>query len=121
MSPAALRRLLRSPTIAEPASELISLITYGLPKVALEVGAELPELSQIADVIDLEPQFRMDGSQFDRLWNDGDRFSIGDVSCSVLAPSHRTGPTSDWYTSMYGFALPSCSTTRCTLAPTSCG
>ena len=59
VSPAALRRLLRSPTIAEPASELISLITYGLPKVALDVGSELPELSQIADVIDLEPQFRL--------------------------------------------------------------
>ncbi|HET9958930.1 MAG TPA: SNF2-related protein [Polyangiaceae bacterium] len=59
VSPAALRRLLRSPTIAEPASELISLITYGLPKVALEVGAELPELSQVVDVIDLTPEFRM--------------------------------------------------------------
>jgi superfamily II DNA or RNA helicase len=59
VSPAALRRLLRSATIAEPASELIGLITYGLPKVALEIGAELPELSQVADVIDLEPQFRM--------------------------------------------------------------
>jgi superfamily II DNA or RNA helicase len=59
VSPAALRRLLRSPTIAEPASELIGMITYGLPRVALEVGAELPELSQVADVIDLEPTFRM--------------------------------------------------------------
>jgi superfamily II DNA or RNA helicase len=59
VSPAALRRLLRNATIAEPASELINLITYGLPKVALEIGAELPELSQVADVIDLEPQFRM--------------------------------------------------------------
>ncbi len=59
VSPAALRRLLRSPTIAEPANELIGMITYGLPKVALEVGAELPELSQVADVIDLEPTFRM--------------------------------------------------------------
>ncbi|HYO93001.1 MAG TPA: SNF2-related protein, partial [Polyangiaceae bacterium] len=62
VSPAALRRLLRSPTIAEPASELINLITYALPKVALEVGAELPELSQVADVIDLEPQFRLRAS-----------------------------------------------------------
>jgi superfamily II DNA or RNA helicase len=59
VSPASLRRLLRSPTIAEPASELISLITYGLPKVASEIGAELPGLSQVADVIDLEPEFRM--------------------------------------------------------------
>jgi superfamily II DNA or RNA helicase len=59
VSPAALRRLLRSPTIAEPSSELIGMITYGLPKVALEIGAELPELSQVADVVDLEPTLRM--------------------------------------------------------------
>ncbi|HEY2406785.1 MAG TPA: SNF2-related protein [Polyangiaceae bacterium] len=59
VSPAALRRLLRSPTIAEPASELIGMITHGLPKVALDVGAELPELSQVADVVDLEPTFHM--------------------------------------------------------------
>lgn len=57
VSPAALRRLLNSPTIAEPASELISVITSDLPRVALDVGAQLPELSQIAEVIDLEPSF----------------------------------------------------------------
>ncbi len=57
VSPAALRRLLNSPTIAEPANELISVITSDLPKVALELGAQLPELSQVADVIDLEPNF----------------------------------------------------------------
>ena len=59
VAPAALSRLLRSPTIAEPASELIHMITDGLPKVALEVGAELPELSQVADVIDQTPTFRL--------------------------------------------------------------
>src|SRR5258706_9596756 len=52
-------RLLRSPTIAEPVSELVHVITDGLPRVALEVGAQLPELSQVADVVDLEPTFRM--------------------------------------------------------------
>jgi superfamily II DNA or RNA helicase len=31
----------------------------GLPKVASEVGADLPDLDQVADVIDLEPSFRM--------------------------------------------------------------
>ena len=31
----------------------------GLPRVALEVGAELPELSQVADVVDLVPTFRV--------------------------------------------------------------
>ena len=59
VSPAALRRLLRSPTIAEPASELIGLIAQGLPRVAAEIGAELPDLSQVADVIDLTPTFRL--------------------------------------------------------------
>jgi superfamily II DNA or RNA helicase len=59
VSPAAMRRLLRSPTIGEPMSELGRVIMQGLPKIALEVGAELPELGQIADVIDLAPTFRM--------------------------------------------------------------
>jgi len=58
-SPAALMRILRSPTIAEPVSELVHVITDGLPRVALEVGAQLPDLSQVADVVDLEPTFRM--------------------------------------------------------------
>ncbi len=59
VSPAAMRRLLRSPTIGEPMRDLPRLIMQGLPKVALEIGAELPELSQIADVVDLVPTFRM--------------------------------------------------------------
>ena len=59
VSPAATRRLLKSPTIAEPVQELVPLIMDGLPKVALEVGADLPELDQIADVMDLVPTFRM--------------------------------------------------------------
>jgi superfamily II DNA or RNA helicase len=59
VSPAAMRRLLRSPTIGEPMRELPRIIMQGLPKIALEVGAELPELSQIADVVDLVPTLRM--------------------------------------------------------------
>lgn len=59
VSPAALRRLLRSPSIAEPSKDLISIITDALPRVALEVGAPLPDLSQVADVVDLQPDFRM--------------------------------------------------------------
>jgi superfamily II DNA or RNA helicase len=59
VSPAALRRLVRSPSIAEPATHLIAMIVQSLPKVAVEIGADLPDLSQVADVIDLEPKFRM--------------------------------------------------------------
>jgi superfamily II DNA or RNA helicase len=59
VSPAAVRRLLRLPVITEPVERLAELVMHGLPKVALEVGAELPELSQVADVVDLEPTFRV--------------------------------------------------------------
>ncbi|MFO0678917.1 MAG: SNF2-related protein [Polyangiaceae bacterium] len=59
VSPAAVRRLARSPQIHESIEKLPQLISQGLPKVALEVGAELPELSQVADVVDLVPTFRM--------------------------------------------------------------
>jgi superfamily II DNA or RNA helicase len=59
VSPAAVRRLLRLPVITEPVDRLSDLVMHGLPKVALEVGAELPELSQVADVVDLEPTFRV--------------------------------------------------------------
>ncbi|MBI4950825.1 MAG: DEAD/DEAH box helicase family protein [Myxococcales bacterium] len=59
MSPAAMKRLMKSPTIAEPVGELGVVIMQGLPRVALECGAELPDLSQIADVVDMHPTIRM--------------------------------------------------------------
>jgi superfamily II DNA or RNA helicase len=59
VSPAGIRRLLRQPSIVEPVDRLPDLIMQGLPKVAAEVGAELPELSQVADVVDLVPTFRL--------------------------------------------------------------
>jgi superfamily II DNA or RNA helicase len=59
VAPGAIRRLLRAPFIHEPIENLPQLIAQGLPKVALEVGAELPDLSQVADVVDLVPTFRM--------------------------------------------------------------
>ena len=58
-SPAAIRRMLRQPVISEPVDKLPDLVMQGLPRVALEVGAELPELSQVADVVDLVPTFRV--------------------------------------------------------------
>jgi superfamily II DNA or RNA helicase len=59
VSPASIRRLLRQPVITEPVEKLPELVMQGLPKVATEVGAELPELSQVADVVDLVPTFRV--------------------------------------------------------------
>ncbi|HOR36675.1 MAG TPA: SNF2-related protein [Polyangiaceae bacterium] len=59
VSPAVLRRLLRSPTIAEPIANVADLIMTGLPRIASEVGAELPDLDGVAQVVDLEPSFRI--------------------------------------------------------------
>ncbi len=40
-------------------------------------------------VFDLEPEFRLDGSQFDHLFRDGERFSIGALDASaVYVPGH---------------------------------
>ncbi|HSY23371.1 MAG TPA: SNF2-related protein [Polyangiaceae bacterium] len=59
VSPAGVRRLLRLPAITEPVERLPELVMQGLPRVALEVGAELPDLSQVAEVVDLVPAFRV--------------------------------------------------------------
>ncbi len=59
VAPASLRRLARQAVIHEPIERLPQLIAQGLPRVALEVGAELPDLSQVADVVDLVPTFRL--------------------------------------------------------------
>jgi len=59
VSPGSIRRLMRTAYISESIDNLPSLIAQGLPRVALEVGAELPDLSQVADVIDITPTFRL--------------------------------------------------------------
>jgi superfamily II DNA or RNA helicase len=59
VSPGAIRRLMRTPGISDSIDNLPSLIAQGLPRVALEVGAELPDLSQVADVVDMPPTFRL--------------------------------------------------------------
>jgi len=59
VSPGSIRRLVRTGHISERIENLPSLIAQGLPKVALEVGAELPDLSQVADVVDIRPTFRL--------------------------------------------------------------
>jgi superfamily II DNA or RNA helicase len=59
VSPGSIRRLMRTAYISESIDNLPSLIAQGLPRVALEVGAELPDLSQVADVVDVTPTFRL--------------------------------------------------------------
>src|SRR3546814_13121088 len=41
------------------------------------------------DIFNAGPEFRRDGSDFDRLWSDGDRFAIGELPVTVLhVPGH---------------------------------
>lgn len=53
------------------------------------------------DILDLGPAFPVDGSQFDRLFGDGETFSIGELAVRVLA---TPGHTSDSITYLVGDA-----------------
>ncbi|SAK65353.1 beta-lactamase domain-containing protein [Caballeronia calidae] len=40
-------------------------------------------------IFDLEPEFQLDGSQFDHLFTDGERFMIGAIeACALFVPGH---------------------------------
>ncbi len=57
------------------------------------IGAGVSRSQQIfADLFDAEPEFATDGSQFDRLLEDGETFPVGDVRAHVMAtPGHTPG------------------------------
>ncbi|MGE0789468.1 MAG: SNF2-related protein [Sandaracinaceae bacterium] len=60
VTPAWLQRLYRSPALVHPAADLPRLLTEFIPRVAASLGAELPDLSQAADLVDATPAFRLD-------------------------------------------------------------
>ncbi|AUH52996.1 MBL fold metallo-hydrolase [Chromobacterium sp. ATCC 53434] len=57
---------------------------------SLAIGRRITEVQAIfGRVFNLEPAFRSDGSQFDRLFDDGETFHIGELEATVLAlPGH---------------------------------
>ncbi len=57
VTPGWLTRLYRSPALVHPSSELPRLLTELIPRVAASLGAELPDLSQVADLVDAQPDF----------------------------------------------------------------
>ncbi len=59
VTPAWLTRLYRSPALVLPDSELPVLLTDFIPKVANSLGADLPELESVADVVDAQPRFEL--------------------------------------------------------------
>lgn len=56
----------------------------------IAIGAHIRDVQQtFAKIFNAGAEFRRDGSQFDHLWEDGDSFSIGNLSASVLhVPGH---------------------------------
>lgn len=54
------------------------------------IGGRITQVQQVfKGIFNLEPEFRLDGSQFDHLFADGERFAIGDLQAEVLAvPGH---------------------------------
>ena len=54
------------------------------------IGDRIPEVQKaFGEVFNLGPDFAVDGSQFDRLFADGETFAIGDLEARVLAtPGH---------------------------------
>lgn len=56
----------------------------------IAIGAHIGEVqTSFAKIYNLGPSFETDGSQFDRLWRDGDRFEVGGVPAEVIhTPGH---------------------------------
>ena len=59
VTPAWLQRLYRSPAMVQPNEDLPPLLSEYIPRVAASLGAELPDLSAIADLVDAHPHFQL--------------------------------------------------------------
>ena len=57
---------------------------------AIAIGEHIRDVQAVfGDIFNTGPEFRRDGSDFDRLWSDGDRFAIGELPVTVLhVPGH---------------------------------
>jgi len=60
------------------------------PKARLAIGARITEVQKVfKDFFDLSESFKTDGTQFDHLFADGERFSAGSLSFEVIyTPGH---------------------------------
>jgi len=59
VTPAWLQRLYRSPAMVQSNDDLPALLTESIPRIAASLGAELPDLSSVADVVDAKPHFEL--------------------------------------------------------------
>ena len=59
VTPAWLQRLYRSPAMVQSHDELPALLGEYIPRVSALLGAELPDLSSVADLVDQKPRFEL--------------------------------------------------------------
>jgi superfamily II DNA or RNA helicase len=59
VTPAWLQRLYRSPAIVQSHEDLPELLGESIPRVAALLGADLPDLSSVADLVDQKPLFEL--------------------------------------------------------------
>jgi superfamily II DNA or RNA helicase len=59
VTPAWLQRLYRSPAMVQSHEELPELLGESIPRVAALLGADLPDLSSVADLVDQKPLFEL--------------------------------------------------------------
>ncbi len=59
VTPAWLQRLWRTPQIQYPLDQLPFLLSEAIPRIAAEIGAELPSLGDVADEVDVPPAFKL--------------------------------------------------------------
>ena len=69
----------------------------------LGIGAEVTQVqATFAEIYNSGPEFKADGSQFDHLFTDGERFKVGSLSATVL---HTPGHTADSVAYVIGDAV----------------
>jgi superfamily II DNA or RNA helicase len=59
VTPAWLQRLYRSPAVVQSQQDLPALLGEYIPRVSASLGAELPDLSSVADLVDHKPLFEL--------------------------------------------------------------
>jgi superfamily II DNA or RNA helicase len=59
VTPAWLQRLYRSPAVVQKHVELPALLSEYIPRVSASLGAELPDLNSVADLVDQKPRFEL--------------------------------------------------------------
>ena len=59
VTPAWLQRLYRSPAMVQSHEDLPELLGEAIPRVAALLGADLPDLSSVADLVDQKPRFEL--------------------------------------------------------------